>query len=126
MMNHFDCMHQKKRMMKCRYTYNNWSLESWPREAGISPTKRLSSKSKLVKLERLPNCSGMPPEILLPAKDLQDHTQQHFIIVGENRQENHIALNLTISSCRTQKHTHTTFQNQELAVVTLVQCISLS
>jgi len=58
-----------------------------PREAGISPTKRLSSKSKLVKLERLPNSSGMLPVILLPASDLQDHMLHSFIAVRENDQK---------------------------------------
>lgn len=47
-----------------------WSLASLPREAGISPLRRLISKSKFVKLERFPNCSGIPPVILLPGNDL--------------------------------------------------------
>ena len=63
-------------------TYKSWSFERWPREAGISPTSRLSSKSKLVKLDRLPNCSGMPPVILLPGKDLQNHSPQELAKVG--------------------------------------------
>ena len=66
-------------------TYNNWSLESLPREAGISPTKRFPSKSKLVKLERLPNRSGMPPVILLPANDLQDHKVANFTTLQVKR-----------------------------------------
>ena len=70
-------------------TYRSWSFESWPREAGIGPTNRLSSKSKLVKRERLPNCSGMPPVMLLPGKDLQYHTLQlltnlEFMVIWHN------------------------------------------
>ena len=70
-------------------TYRCWSFESLPREAGIGPTNRLSSKSKLVKRERLPNCSGMPPVMLLPGKDLQYHTLQlltnlEFMVIWHN------------------------------------------
>ena len=70
-------------------TYRSWSFESWPREAGIGPTNRLSSKSKLVKRERLPNCAGMPPVMLLPGKDLQYHTLQlltnlEFMVIWHN------------------------------------------
>ena len=63
-----------KQMNKDSSTYRSWSFESLPREAGIGPTNRLSSKSKLVNRERLPNCSGMPPVMLLPGNDLQYHT----------------------------------------------------
>ena len=75
-------------------------MERLPREAGISPTKRLSSKSKLVKLERLPNSSGMLPVILLPASDLQDHMLKFHSSPREGP-ENQIAPSLNISSCTT-------------------------
>jgi hypothetical protein len=63
--------------------YKSWSFVRRPREAGISPTSRLSSKFKLVKLDRFPNCSGMPPVILLPGKDLQNYAPQGLTKVGE-------------------------------------------
>jgi len=52
--------------------YNVSSLVSFPRENGIAPVRRLFSKSKLVKLERFPYSSGIPPVILLPGNDLHD------------------------------------------------------
>jgi hypothetical protein len=58
-----------------------------PREAGIFPSKRFPSKSKLVKLERLPNSSGMLPVILLPANDLQDHMVNNFITFRVKRND---------------------------------------
>jgi len=77
-----------KQMNRDSSTYRSWSFESWPREAGIGPTNRLSSKSKLVKRERLPNCAGMPPVMLLPGKDLQYHTQLltnlEFMVIWHN------------------------------------------
>jgi hypothetical protein len=52
-----------------------------PREAGICPVKRLSSKSKLVRLERFPNVSGIGPDILFPGNDL--HMAQQDVLKSE-------------------------------------------
>jgi hypothetical protein len=60
-------------------TYKNWSFLSLPREDGISPVKLLFDKSKLVKLVRFPNSSGISPVMPFPGNVLHDKWNRYTL-----------------------------------------------
>lgn len=59
--------------------YKNWSFLRFPREAGISPVRRLFSRSKLLKLVKLPNSSGIFPVMPFPCKVLPCHKHKNVM-----------------------------------------------
>lgn len=53
-------------------TYRNESFVRLPRESGILPVNLLFSKSKLVRLDKLPNSLGICPVMLFPCNTLHE------------------------------------------------------